>query len=72
MEDELVVPLKFPRDSVHFLSHLVLVAMMFKRRNKSRMGMRPSDERSNYESIYSGSEITPVIPTSTPHTVRPH
>ncbi|MQL81035.1 hypothetical protein Taro_013491, partial [Colocasia esculenta] len=25
MADELVVPLKFPGDSVHFLSHLVLV-----------------------------------------------
>ncbi|MQL87252.1 hypothetical protein Taro_019790 [Colocasia esculenta] len=29
------------------------VTMKFKRRSKSRMGMRPSDERSNYESIYS-------------------
>ncbi|MQL80545.1 hypothetical protein Taro_012991, partial [Colocasia esculenta] len=26
------------------------VTMKFKRRSKSRMGMRPSDERSNYES----------------------
>ncbi|MQL73468.1 hypothetical protein Taro_005808 [Colocasia esculenta] len=29
------------------------VTMKFKRKSKSRMGMRPSDERSNYESSYS-------------------
>ncbi|MQL76055.1 hypothetical protein Taro_008442 [Colocasia esculenta] len=52
MADELVVPLKFPGDSVHFLSLLALVTMKIKRKSKSRMGMRPSDERSNYESIY--------------------
>ncbi|MQL93631.1 hypothetical protein Taro_026276 [Colocasia esculenta] len=28
------------------------VTMKFKRRSKSRMGMPPSDERSNYESSY--------------------
>ncbi|MQM00202.1 hypothetical protein Taro_032930 [Colocasia esculenta] len=46
MADELVVPLKFPRDSVHFHSLLVLVIMKFKRKSKSRMGMRPSEEPS--------------------------
>ncbi|MQM13084.1 hypothetical protein Taro_046006 [Colocasia esculenta] len=29
------------------------VIMKFKKRSKSRMGMCPSDERSNYESIFS-------------------
>ncbi|MQM05083.1 hypothetical protein Taro_037891 [Colocasia esculenta] len=29
------------------------VIMTFKRKSKSRMGMRPSDERFNYESSYS-------------------
>ncbi|MQL67906.1 hypothetical protein Taro_000169, partial [Colocasia esculenta] len=29
------------------------VIMTFKRKSQSRMGMRPSDERSKYESIYS-------------------
>ncbi|MQM08141.1 hypothetical protein Taro_040996 [Colocasia esculenta] len=29
------------------------VIMTFKRKSRSRMGMRPSDERSNYESSYS-------------------
>ncbi|MQL77683.1 hypothetical protein Taro_010098 [Colocasia esculenta] len=29
------------------------VTMTFKRKSKLRMGMRPSDERSNYESSYS-------------------
>ncbi|MQM02891.1 hypothetical protein Taro_035662 [Colocasia esculenta] len=60
--DELVVPLKFPEDSVHFLSLLVLVTMKFKRKSKSRMGMRPSDERSNHESIYtSAPEEAPEV-----------
>ncbi|MQM10176.1 hypothetical protein Taro_043062 [Colocasia esculenta] len=30
-----------------------VVTMKFKRKSKSRMGMHPSDERSNYESVYS-------------------
>ncbi|MQL69329.1 hypothetical protein Taro_001592 [Colocasia esculenta] len=53
--------------------------MMFKRRSKSRMGMRLSDERSNYESIYSsqatiafttpGAFTTPSAPGIAPSEV---
>ncbi|MQM05660.1 hypothetical protein Taro_038476 [Colocasia esculenta] len=39
--------------STHCPSTAQKVTMKFKRKSKSRMGMHPSDERSNYESVYS-------------------
>ncbi|MQM05662.1 hypothetical protein Taro_038474 [Colocasia esculenta] len=39
--------------STHCPSTAQKVTMKFKRMSKSGMGMHPSDERSNYESVYS-------------------
>ncbi|MQL75917.1 hypothetical protein Taro_008296 [Colocasia esculenta] len=37
--------------------------MKFRRKSKTRMGMRPSEERSNYESIYSLHKFVTVVST---------